>query len=244
MKQLTVFIGFDPREQDAYAVAEDSLKRRATMDIDVRPIGLEQLNLLADRPIERRDGQLWCPISGAPMSTEFAIARFAVPLLCRTPWAVFMDCDMLVRADIRELLNLRDSRCAVQVVKHKHEAVAGTKMDGQVQTVYARKNWSSVILWNMAHPTNARYSLVKLMAWPGRDLHAFKWLSDHEIGELPGEWNHLIGVNPCNPAAKIAHFTLGIPSMRGYENSEFADEWREALKLAGTPHHTLQNAKL
>jgi hypothetical protein len=67
---------------------------------------------------------------------------------------------------------------------------------------------------------------------PGRDLHAFKWLADEEIGELLPEWNYLIGhtVLPEGVDPKLVHFTEGIPSMPGYENAPYADEWRYELE--------------
>ena len=46
------------------------------------------------------------------------------------------------------------------------------------------------------------------------------------MGELPIEFNHLVGEYAPNPDAKIVHFTLGTPCFEGYEEQEFADEWR------------------
>src|ERR1041384_2173684 len=100
----------------------------------------------------------------------------------------------------------------------QHADTPGTvqKMDGQVQTAYARKNWSSVMLFNCDHPANRRLSLVDVQERRGFDLHQFYWLNDAEIGALPAEWNWLIGEQerPANP--KIAHFTLGGPFTRGW----------------------------
>ena len=63
---------------------------------------------------------------------------------------------------------------------------------------------------------------------PGRDLHAFYWLHDDEIGEIPMEWNWLVGVQPepLNPC--IAHFTLGGPWIEGREPQRHDDLWLEA----------------
>lgn len=230
-----IFIGFDPRERDAFAVADSSLLRHATFPIDIDALVLPDLQErgLYTRPIVQRDGRLFDPISDAPMSTEFALSRFLVPTIAGTTgWALFMDCDMLARADIGSLFALADPRYAVQVVKHAAEtAYSGpaVKMDGQVQTIYRRKNWSSVMLFNLAHPGLARLTVELVNAAPGRDLHGFNWLADDLIGELPPTWNHLVGVDPHDPLASLVHFTLGVPSMPGYENSEFADEWRAYL---------------
>lgn len=224
----SVWIGYDPREQDAFEVAVASLRAKSKTEVDTFAVSLEVLQErgLYQRKTERRDGKLWDVISDAPMSTEFAISRFFVPYLAEPyDWAVFMDCDVMLRADIDELFALADPHKAVQVVKHDHRPTEGTKMDGQPQTSYPRKNWSSVMLWNVHHPANFGLTVAKLNAWAGRCLHGFEWLLDQFIGELPAEWNHLVGVEPESPDAKLVHFTLGIPSMEGYANCEHAPEW-------------------
>ena len=102
-------------------------------------------------------------------------------------------------------------------------------MDGQRQSNYARKNWSSVMLFNCDHPANKRLSLNMVNTLPGRELHRLCWLEDHEIGALKPEWNYLVGSTKDCPDPQIVHHTLGIPSMPGYENSEYAVDWRGEL---------------
>ena len=64
---------------------------------------LERMGIY-NRPWERRDnGQLWDVIKDAPMSTEFACSRFLTPILAKTGWAVFMDCDILCRTSLARL---------------------------------------------------------------------------------------------------------------------------------------------
>jgi hypothetical protein len=58
-----------------------------------------------------------------------------------------MDCDMLARGDIAELWQLRDERHALMVVKHEHLPGEAVKFLGAEQTRYAKKNWSSLILF-------------------------------------------------------------------------------------------------
>ena len=56
-------------------------------------------------------------------------------------------------------------------------------MDGQKQTIYPRKNWSSFIIFNCSHPsTKKSYQLKKLIMKPVHILHQFKWCKDDEIG--------------------------------------------------------------
>ncbi|WP_290497646.1 hypothetical protein [Hyphomonas sp. UBA4494] len=164
------------------------------------------------------------------MSTEFACSRFLVPHLAMTGWALFMDADMLARTNVERLFEqCRDSK-AVMVVKHRHEPVEGVKMDGQLQTVYARKNWSSVMAFNVDHPANRSLTVEMVNTVPGRDLHRFCWLEDKHIGELDASWNYLVGHTDPEIEPDIVHFTDGVPSMPGYENSEYADEWRAELE--------------
>lgn len=220
----------------AFEVARSSIWRRTRSSLTIYPLRLQHLGGILTRPIERRDGKLWCPISQAHMSTEFAISRFCVPFLQESGLALFADCDVVCWSDIDELFALADPKYAVMVVRHEHPASeAGrpaTKMDGQAQTYYSRKNWSSVVLWNLDHPANQRFTVRDLNTWPGRDLHAFKWLDDHEIGRLPAHWNHLIGVTPGSPEKKgVWHYTLGGPWFSSWPGGPNDDAWLNELRL-------------
>lgn len=223
----SIWIGYDARETDALAVCAASIRRHLSEPIEIFVLDANVLRArgLYQRPTEIRDGKLWDVVSGAPMSTDFAISRFFMPHVNEGGLALFMDCDMLVRCDLAELFALADPGKAVQVVQHEHKGRERRKMDGQEQTSYPRKNWSSVCLWNLEHPAHRQLNLFKLNQWSGRALHNFSWLCDHEIGALDPTWNHLVGVNEPNPDAKIVHFTLGIPRMEGYADCEHSFEW-------------------
>jgi hypothetical protein len=231
MAARSIYIGFDPRETDAFAVARQSARARLNIPIPVRGVVLLNLRTggLYNRPTSRRDGRLWDDISEAPMATEFACSRFLVPTLAKSGWALFMDCDMLVRKNLDQLFALADPTKAVMVVKHNHQPPEGVKMDGQAQTRYARKNWSSVMLFNCDHPANKALTVELINSVPGRDLHRFCWLDDDLIGELSVEWNWLVGHSDPSVDPSIVHFTDGIPSMPGYEDCAYADEWRDEL---------------
>ncbi|MDP3495664.1 MAG: hypothetical protein Q8R82_21365 [Hyphomonadaceae bacterium] len=227
-----IFIGWDPREAAAYAVARSSLQRHLSQPIPVRGLVLETLvNAgLYSRPlVMRRIGDrtvMWDVLSGAPMATEHANARFLVPLLARSGWALFMDGDMLVRGDLAPLFDSLDPAKTLYCVQHRHEPDVGMKMDGQVQTRYARKNWSSFMVINCDHPANVALTLELINTAPGRDLHRLCWLDDADIGELGAEWNFLVGHSDPAIEPKVVHFTDGVPDMPGYESVAYADEWR------------------
>jgi lipopolysaccharide biosynthesis glycosyltransferase len=230
----TVYMGWDSREELAYDVAKFSVERRSK-DVEVKPLKLNDIYFLS-RPIDvsinaNGDIQMYCKISQAPMSTEFAISRFAIPFLQKSGWALFMDCDMVCLEDINHLFNLADPEYAVMVVKHGKLDGEGIKMDGQIQTTYPKKNWSSVILWNLDHPSNKNLTKHMLNTLAGRDLHAFCWLKEEEIGELPGEWNYLVDVNPVIDNPKIAHYTLGGPWIENWMQRHSDKIWNNEYAL-------------
>lgn len=233
----SIWIGFDPREASAYAVCRSSLNYHLTQAIPVRGVILEELQRLGlyTRPLEYRRSSLdvpimWDTISGATMSTQHANARFLVPHLANPGWALFCDGDMLFRGNVARLFESLDKSVPLYCVKHNYAPVNQTKMDGQVQTVYPRKNWSSFMIFNVGHPANEGLTLEAINSLPGRDLHRFCWLDDSEIGALPDSWNFLVGYSEMSvPEVKCVHFTEGVPDMPGYENVPFADEWRAEL---------------
>lgn len=231
----SIYIGYDPREADAFAVCRGSLLKHMIESVPVNALVLAQLqaDCLYQRPIEKISGRMIDVKSrrsdyNGEMSTEFAISRFFVPMVAREGWALFMDSDMLVRRDIGELFALADPSKAVMCVQHSYKPSRREKMNGQLQTPYRRKNWSSLMLFNCEHPANARLTLDLLNESPGKYLHQFCWLRDSEIGALPPEWNFLEGESTAVDNPAIVHFTNGVPSRRGYEKSPHADEWRAA----------------
>lgn len=224
---MKIYIGYDKAEHEAYSVACRSLTRFS--DIKPEPLEVERLTAcgLLSRPVDGR-GQKYDIISNAPCSTDFAASRFLVPMICQSGWALFLDCDMVFMSDPMEMMQYADPSKAVVVVKHHHDGQEGEKMCGMAQTMYKRKNWSSVMLFNCDHPANRRLSLRDVNERPGRDLHAFYWLHDSEIGEMPREWNWLVGAQPKPEFPKIAHFTLGGPWFENWEGAKHDNIWHEA----------------
>lgn len=230
---MIVFIGYDAREHVAFAVAKYSMARRSTIPLDIRPIANDLLPERLRRPIVTRpDGSRWCPISRAPVTTDHANARFAIPFLVNaedSDWVLFTDGDVLCLGDLREVIEAADSKYAVQVVKHHMSEVPATKKESDPQVPYPRKNWSSVTLWNLRHPGTRSFREEYCRWWPGRALHAFEWLDDDAIGPLPPEWNVLIGIQPTHPGVRLMHYTLGGPWLQGRQRFDlYADRlWQE-----------------
>jgi lipopolysaccharide biosynthesis glycosyltransferase len=195
------------------------------LDIDI----LGRAGIYTRKWYRNVNGQKYDALDYKPFSTDFAFTRFLVPALSLYDgWALFCDCDFLFTADLGELFSLADPHYAVYCVKHRHVPLESEKMDGVAQTRYYRKNWSSLVLWNCQHPANGLLTLDCVNKMPGQWLHAFSWLKDGQIGELPHDWNHLVGYDtvPAETPRGI-HFTSGIPTMEGYEDGDYADLWLE-----------------
>jgi lipopolysaccharide biosynthesis glycosyltransferase len=241
---LDIFIGFDPRELEAADVCRKSIERRSSKAVHIQFLRERALrfNGFYDRPWTVENGQKIDTRDGKPFSTDFSFTRFLVPALMQHDGvALFCDCDFLFTRDIALLFERFDPSKAVQVVKHHHVPTETEKMDAQVQTKYWRKNWSSLVLWNCAHPANMRLSPREVNHQSGQWLHSFGWLEDHEIGDLPHLWNFLVGVDerPLSGALPNAlHWTLGGPWFEEYRDAPYADLWRKeraSLRAPGRP---------
>jgi hypothetical protein len=216
---LDVFIGYDSQEIVAYHVLCQSI-----VDQSSHPVRFTPINLASVKSIFQRE------VNGI-QSTEFSFSRFLTPYLAGYDgWALFMDCDMLVRGDIAELFDLADDRYAVMVCQHDYVPKDDqVKFLGRPQTPYAKKNWSSVMLMNTPRCRTLTPDYVQTAS--GLELHQFKWVgSEDQIGALPLTWNWLVGEYPFDPDARIAHFTRGGPYIAGYEDSDYAEEWRRTFR--------------
>ena len=218
-----VFVGYDPREDIAYQVCKHSIARR-NKEVLVRPLVQKELREAGwyTRPID--------PLS----STEFTFTRFLIPELCDYKgWALFMDCDMILLTDIQELFDQADEKYAVMCVHHDYTPREGFKMDGQKQSIYPRKNWSSVMLFNCGHPSNKQInsSVVNNTEITGKYLHRFSWLQDSEIGQLSHEWNWLTDwyKEPEDGKPKLLHYTEGGPWFENYRDCDYHKEWKIEL---------------
>lgn len=224
VRPLAIYIGFDQRESVAYHVLCHSILRQASCPVSFTP--LVQSTLRANRLYTRpRD---------AAASTEFSLTRFLVPALSGYEgYALFLDCDMLMRGDVYELMDhvYADPGKAVYVCQHDYTPRTETKFLGQRNDPYPRKNWSSVMLFNNAHCTALKKAYVN-HASPA-ELHRFAWLTNRDIGALPLSWNYLVGEpNQTEATPKNIHWTQGGPWFRDYQDSEHADLWFHELDLA------------
>tara|TARA_B100001287_G_C22677688_1_gene528569 strand:- start:1025 stop:1720 length:696 start_codon:yes stop_codon:yes gene_type:complete len=217
---INFFIGYDAKEDIAYRVCKYSLLKRSSSKVKVVSLKLEELisRNFYTRPID--------PLA----STQFTYSRFLVPKLMNFKgWAVFCDCDFIFLDDVTNLIKSLDETKAVYCVKHDYTPKEKHKMDGQKQTIYPRKNWSSFILFNCSHPSTKKLTVDTVNSESGAYLHQFKWCKDEEIGSLDERWNWLEGWtsnhNDNKPFA--VHFTRGGPWFPEWQDVEYAKEWNK-----------------
>lgn len=219
-----IFVGYDTREDIAYQVCEYQIKKLSP-NIHVQPLILNDL----------REKKLYWRGEDKLGSTEFTFSRFLIPeLMNYKGWALFCDCDILFIDDIEKLFAEAKEEYAVMCVQHDYTPKPGLKMDGKEQTIYPRKNWSSLVLWNCGHPSNkiVTKEYVNDSETTGKILHRFSWLKDEEIGPLSHTWNWLVGwyQEPSDGKPSAIHYTEGGPWFKDYRNCEYSSEWKKALQ--------------
>lgn len=208
-----IVIGYDrTNRMPAYVLAE-SIMQNSSVPVNFMFLHRDMLKMYT-RPKSNLD------------STEFSNSRFLVPYLFDySGWTLFLDNDMIVCEDIKQLFDLAENKYTIMCVKHNQIVDFNTKFLGYVQHSYTYKNWSSVVLFN-----NAKCKILTpeyVNTAPGLDLHQFKWISDHNtIGSLPLEWNYLVdNKNQTNNLPKLIHYTNGGPYFKEYKLCEYAHLW-------------------
>jgi hypothetical protein len=129
--------------------------------------------------------------------------------------------------DVAPLLDYRAPDVAVCCVQHDYTPKERVKMDGQQQTVYPRKNWSSFMFFNCDHPSTKRLTVDTVNSQSGAYLHRMQWAEDNEIRALPTEFNWLEGWNTveADGRPRAVHYTRGGPWFDDWKDVDFADEW-------------------
>jgi lipopolysaccharide biosynthesis glycosyltransferase len=216
---IKVFIGYDPVESIAWHTMANSILEKSSRPVALIPINVRNLKNLYIRG------------KANEQSNEFSFARFLVPYLMDfNGYAIFFDCDMMLRVDIASIFDGIDRNLdkAVYVVKHNYEPKDKIKYLNTVQYTYPRKNWSSVVLWNCGHPLNKKVTPEFVNTASPQQLHRFLWLDDSDIGELDIRWNWLVGEYENPPSdVKNVHWTVGGPYFNEYKNVDFSEEWNK-----------------
>jgi lipopolysaccharide biosynthesis glycosyltransferase len=188
-----VFVGADRSQLLAVKVLEHSIKRHSSIPVEVLPM----VDLPVPVPVDPRNSQ----------RTGFSFSRFCIPKLAGYRGrAVYMDADMLVFGDIRELWEIpfNDAKVVIQKeVKHTEFTTAKEGAPKQRMKQCAvmlldcdRLNWRIDDI--VAGMNEGRYNYERLMF----DLCI---LEEREINYgVPFEWNSL---EHYDNKTRLLHYT-------------------------------------
>lgn len=236
---ITIFIGFDERQSEAFKACKQSLLETASGPVEIYALKHQELRDLGffTRPWNINEkGAFTDLVDGKPFSTQFSHSRFLVPYLANLynagTYSVFVDSDFIFLTDIHQVVKeiTAQKRQPVYCVKHDYQSDTDIKMDGRNQFNYNKKLWTAFMVFETRHPSLAKLSPYEVNTMTGRDLHQFKWLGDspeEKIGSLAETWNFIPNHSDKNvdPNAYInaIHYTLGTPHIEGYENCDYCD---------------------
>jgi hypothetical protein len=190
---IRVYVGADRSQQLAIAVLEYSIKRHTGAEVQVVPM----VDLPVPLPRDPRNGQ----------RTGFSFSRFCIPKLAGySGRAIYMDADMLVLRDIRELWDIPFDGCRVVIQKEvKYEAETTAKAGAPAKR---RKQCAVMLLdcarldWDIsaivADMDAGRYGYEELMY----ELCVLRE-DDIKYG-VPFEWNSL---EHWDAETRLIHYT-------------------------------------
>ena len=165
------------------------------------------------------------------VNTPFSRSRFLVPHLDRivssNTWVGYCDDDFLFLENPEKLIVDFLSWKEIYCVKHPTYKSNVKKKGSGKQVNYPMKNWSSLMFFNKDVET-IEFDPFKS---PIRELHRFDWvlMKDDCIGEIPIEWNWLVGeYEEGRKDLKALHYTLGGPWYgKKAHKSEYNKLWVE-----------------
>ena len=227
---FTVYVGYDSSNFGQKFANDICIRSIHKYNPDIKVISLVKSDL-EERGLFTRNYD-------PKQSTEFTYTRFLVPYLNNYEGiAIFCDSDFLYRTDITELMQYYDPSKAVMCVKHEQKSVTSFKFSGMPQNDYPRKNWSSLMMFNCSHPSCKNLTLDAVNNETPAYLHRMQWAKDEEIGEIPYQYNYLLGYYFTDDA-KAVHYTEGGPWHNEWYNGklpsacvnkQYGDEWIQYL---------------
>lgn len=190
---IRVYVGTDRSQVLAVPVLEYSIKRHTTAKVEVIPM----LDLPVPAPQDPRNGQ----------RTGFSYSRFCIPKLAGYQGkAIYMDADMMVFKDIRELWNIPFDGAKVVIQKEvKFEEATTQKVGAPKQ----RKKQCAVMLLDCARLDWDIENIVAGMDAGKYDYEQLMYemciLDESEVKYgVPFEWNSL---EHWDPTTCLLHYT-------------------------------------
>jgi hypothetical protein len=179
-EKARIYVGADRSQSLAVRVLEHSIKRFASIPVEVLPM----IDLPVPHPIDPRNGQ----------RTGFSFSRFCIPALAGySGKAIYMDADMLVFRDIRELWEIPFDGAKVVIQREVKHTDVSTKKEGAPKV---RKKQCAVMLLDCSRLDWRIENIVKAMDEGKYDYDQLMSdlciLDDAEVKYgVPFEWNSL-----------------------------------------------------
>lgn len=143
--------------------------------------------------------------------TPFTYSRFLVPYLCGYEgFALFLDADIILNDDIVKLFGC--------VLNNGDKAVWVSKNDIPYE-------WASVMLFNCERCRILTPNFVDDAN--NNTMHDLSCFEGGMVGDLPAEWNHLVGYDAPRDDARLVHYTQGVPAFPETATCEYADLWHK-----------------
>lgn len=193
MEKARVYVGADRSQLLAVRVLEHSIRRFASIPVEVIPM----VDLEVPVPADPRNGQ----------RTGFSFSRFCIPQLAGFQGkAVYMDADMLVFRDIRELWEIPFDGAKVVIQREVKYEDTTTKKEGAPER---RKKQCAVMLLDCDRLDWRIEDLVKRMDAGEFDYEGLMFdlcvLDSHDIKYgVPFEWNSL---EHWDVETRLLHYT-------------------------------------
>lgn len=201
-----VFVGADPPQRLAARVLEYSLRRQASLSVEVRLV--DDAGLPVPRDPARRS------------RTGFSFGRFKIPALCgRRGRALYLDADMLALGDVRELWTLpfqgRQVLWAPQRPGRERARFSALLLD------CAGLDWDAAEI--VARLDRGEYGYADLM----QELCVVP--PDALGAGLPAAWNH---AEHLEPGTRLIHYTDMPTQPWVHGGNPHGEPWYAALREA------------
>ena len=224
VEPLRIFVGVDESQLVAYRVLEYSIRKAASIPVEVTPM-LDFPHRLPASPDNRP-------------RTSFSFCRFMIPQLCGYEGrALYLDADMLVLGDVAELADLPFGPHAIL----RSESLTSDRWAGHEPIDNFGAQLSVMLLdcdrlrWDVEEIVtdldDGRYDYKALMA----DLCI---VDPAEIADsIPAAWNDLEHYDPAT--TKLVHFTVVPTQPWKVDDNPLNDLWmswyREAVEAGAVP---------
>lgn len=213
---ISVYVGADRSQMLAVSVLEYSIKRHTTAKVEVMPM----LDLPVPKPKDPRNGQ----------RTGFSFSRFCIPKLAGYKGkAIYMDADMLVFKDIRELWSIPFDRAKVIIQQEvKFEEVTTAKIGAPQK----RKKQCAVMLLDCEHLQWDIHGIITGMDERRYDYEQLMYdlciLNEADVKYgVPFEWNSL---EYWDPTTRLIHYTDVYTQPWTAVNNKFGYLWFDEVR--------------